>query len=699
MAVLKYFRVHISQLSPFGAARVSHFEVLTRVLNLSPSVTVFRAFYTRSYSDGLFSFAKRSTSAPSCFPKPPDSIKNWADHFFWVDSCVFPISVPLYTGGVLEKDSAPHLTARQEQTVKLLESHKAPFRRYPECFLCLVGLSPYYPFDENSYLAFEYPDGSGPSGGGSEGRRLEVSAPTEEGQEDVAPEEAYLELADPDEGTTVARQSEEEVVTEQPKKVKKKRLLKQSDVLPAKKLRVDHPTLVSGTGGKTLAGLEQIRLAGSRLPDREQLAFHPVAPSSQGSEGFLDSSAQTNLRIRNTVESSSTLGIPVDTTAAATTFTKAAVTTSFATGVNPDLAGPSQPEESEGSDDSFYEPPTLDPSEAKRWSRAEHELELKEKLRAKHAARGRLMEEKDLEILRLKSQLAEKEAEVAEVICLRDQVSSLFGEKYALTAEVSVLKVTVTQKDHDISLLDSRAACLASTLDDVKMACAEAGDKITSLASERDKLASEDFKEKMEIQQEEQAQELFNRVAELEAHIIDVSGQYQGILGHALGRAVDFGMQEGLEAGYKHGVAGRDLSVVDAYNPESKKDAGIDEVLDCFLLDGPLAGLLKAAYLQPCIKQLSIPIHHAGDNTAVEETSMSFALMNVHARAEGAKKHVAALRQLMMEIVSAPLSSQTWVGEASTSAAPLSIEDYDEEDTDEALGSVVAVPKLETCHF
>ncbi|GJU98706.1 hypothetical protein Tco_1327977 [Tanacetum coccineum] len=161
MAVLKYFCVHISQLSPFGAARVSDFEVLARVLNLSPSVTVFRAFYIRSYSDGLFSFAKRSTSAPSCFPKPPDSIKNWSDHFFWVDSCVFPISVPLYTGDAIEKDSAPHFTSRQEQTVKLLESHKAPFRRYSKCFLCLVGLSPYYPFDKNSYPAFEYPDGSG----------------------------------------------------------------------------------------------------------------------------------------------------------------------------------------------------------------------------------------------------------------------------------------------------------------------------------------------------------------------------------------------------------------------------------------------------------------------------------------------------------------------------------------------------------
>ncbi|GKG60742.1 hypothetical protein Tco_0614304, partial [Tanacetum coccineum] len=75
--------------------------------------------------------------------------------------------------------------------------------------------------------------------------------------------------------------------------------------------------------------------------------------------------------------------------------------------------------------------------------------------------------------------------------------------------------------------------------------------------------------------------------------------------------------------------------------------------------------------------------------TAVRETFLSFTLMNVHARAEGAKKHVAALRQLMMD----------WMGEASTSVAPLSVRDYDEEDVDEALGSVVVVPKFETCRF
>ncbi|GJV56774.1 hypothetical protein Tco_1457779, partial [Tanacetum coccineum] len=123
-------------------------------------------------------------------------------------------------------------------------------------------------------------------------------------------------------------------------------------------------------------------------------------------------------------------------------------------------------------------------------------------------------------------------------------------------------------------------------------------------------------------------------------------------------------------------------SAVDAYNPEtakaryfdavkaledvdfplvsllkSKKDAGMDEVLDSFLLDGPLVCLPEAAYLQPCIEQLSVPIHHAGDTMVVGETSLSFALLNVHARAEGAKKHDVALRRLMMDIVSAPLSS------------------------------------------
>ncbi|GKC15090.1 ATP-dependent DNA helicase PIF1-like protein [Tanacetum coccineum] len=184
-------------------------------------------------------------------------------------------------------------------------------------------------------------------------------------------------------------------------------------------------------------------------------------------------------------------------------------------------------------------------------------------------------------------------------------------------------------------------------------ACAEAGSLITSLTSERDRISSE------------------------------------GILGHALGRTIDFGMMEGLEARYEHGVAGTQLSAIEAYNPKAARTSYLDAVRALEDVDFPL---LTSQKLLTCNCVLS------------SFPSPSIILMirpslNVHSRAEGAKKHAAALRQLMMEIVSNPLSSQTWVGETSTSAAPLSVEDFDEVDTDEALGSVVAIPKFEACRF
>ncbi|GJW52209.1 hypothetical protein Tco_0093560 [Tanacetum coccineum] len=583
----------------------------------------------------------------------------------------------------------------------------------------------------------QFPEGGSSSAAAPEVPAPEGSAPAEVEPENVVPEDTYLDLTEPN----TARPGE--VATTQLGKSKRKRLVKQSDTLPAKQLRKDHPSLATSTGGKTLAGLRQLM---------------PTSPLSLGP------SFQPDIQAHVVDQSARNADVLVYIAAATVTSARGNV------GVTPtsDVAGSSQLETSKGSDDSFYELLALNSAKAKRCmdydqlytefnvgagqqiclesevrSRAEYELELKEKLKGKYDARGRLLEEKDLEILKLKSLLAE-EAEKAE-------------------------RAETAEKDTDISLLDSRVTHLKSALNDSRAACAEAGSLITSLTSERDRLTSEvstlhtafqDFKEKAEAQQEEQAQVLYNRVAELEAHVMDVSGrlegefypaylttlvgrrwflthgiqldvlkcfkspEYQGILGHALGRAVDFGMHEGLEAGYEHGVAGTQLSAVEAYSPEaartsyldavraledvdfplvnflkSKKDAGMDEVLDCFILDGPLADLPKAAHLQPCLEQLSVPIHHSDDKAIVGETSLSFDLLNVHSRTEGAKKHAAALCQLMMEIVSNPLSSQTWVGETSTSAAPLSVEDFDEEDTDEALGIVVAIPKFKVCRF
>ncbi|GJQ89256.1 hypothetical protein Tco_0000395 [Tanacetum coccineum] len=602
---------------------------------------------------------------------------------------VFPIPVSLYVGGALEKDPAPHLTARQEQTVRLLENNKALFRRYPECFLCLVemGLLDFIKtVDPRKVQAVEVQKKddqvnllestshcfislvTSAAGGSSSVVALEVSAPevsapAEVEPENVVSEDTYLDLTEQD-----------EVFATQSGKFKRKRLGEQSDTLPAKQLRKDHPSLTTGTGRKTLAGLRQLM---------------PTSPL------VLRPSFQTDIQA-HVVQSARIADVPVYTAAATVTSARENV------GVTPtsDVAGSSQLETSKGSDDSFYEFPALNSAEAKRWyfnvgaarqiclesevrSRTEHELELKEKLKGKYDARGRLLEEKDLEILRLKSLLVEEaertkkaeRAKTAEVVRLRGQVS-------ALTGEVSALKSTIAHKDTDISLLDSRATYLKSALDDSKAACAEAGSLITSLTSERDRLTSEvstlhtafqDFKEKAEAQQVEQAQVLYNRVSELEAHVMDVSGrlegefypaylttlagrrwfltcgiqlvvlkcfkssEYQGILGHALGRAVDFGMQEGLEAGYEHGVVGTSLSAVEAYNPEaartsyfnavraledvdfplvnllkSKKDVGMDEVLDCFILDGPLADLQKDCSPATCLSSFR-PIHHSDD--------------------------------------------------------------------------------------
>ncbi|GJX84770.1 hypothetical protein Tco_0335544 [Tanacetum coccineum] len=190
VAVLKYFRIHISQLSPFGAARISHFEVLTRVLDLGPSVAVFYAFYTRIYSDGLFSFAKRFLSAPSCLSKPPDSIKNWADHFFWVDSKVFPISVPLYTGGVLEKDPAPHLTARQEQAVQV---QAVEVQKGEEQVTLLESI-------KHCFVSLDAPVAVHQASGSGSGVGHEVSAPSAGGnvvaEENVIPVGTYVDLVD-----------------------------------------------------------------------------------------------------------------------------------------------------------------------------------------------------------------------------------------------------------------------------------------------------------------------------------------------------------------------------------------------------------------------------------------------------------------------------------------------------------------------
>ncbi|GJR91672.1 hypothetical protein Tco_0215683 [Tanacetum coccineum] len=122
---------------------------VTLLIN-QPSVNLFRAFYTSSYTKGWLSFIKRSDAAPVCHSKPLDSVKNWNDHFFWVDSTAFPLSVTLKSK-LLSKDPPPKLSQYETEACGFLQTHTAPFRNL-ELFVFVY--SRYYTLDEHSYPTF-----------------------------------------------------------------------------------------------------------------------------------------------------------------------------------------------------------------------------------------------------------------------------------------------------------------------------------------------------------------------------------------------------------------------------------------------------------------------------------------------------------------------------------------------------------------
>ncbi|GJQ96669.1 hypothetical protein Tco_0007808 [Tanacetum coccineum] len=152
-----HYRINLSQLSVIAAAKVSHFEILCHVHGIEPTVGLFRCFYVNSKNKRWMSFSKRSDSDVVCYTKPLDSLKHWNDHFFWVDSFVCPASFSWHTGKNVSRD--PFIKSTEfNADYAVLVAHPAPFRKFLEPFLCLVGMSCYYTLDEDTYPSFLHDD-------------------------------------------------------------------------------------------------------------------------------------------------------------------------------------------------------------------------------------------------------------------------------------------------------------------------------------------------------------------------------------------------------------------------------------------------------------------------------------------------------------------------------------------------------------
>ncbi|MFS8021752.1 hypothetical protein Hanom_Chr16g01431121 [Helianthus anomalus] len=90
--VLQFVRVHICQVNPFGLSRINHFGISCRAQNQGPDLNIFRYFYEFITAGDWYTFAHRK-GAPYPSGDERSSLKNWKDHFFWLDDRCLPVEM------------------------------------------------------------------------------------------------------------------------------------------------------------------------------------------------------------------------------------------------------------------------------------------------------------------------------------------------------------------------------------------------------------------------------------------------------------------------------------------------------------------------------------------------------------------------------------------------------------------------------
>ncbi|MFS7978469.1 hypothetical protein Hanom_Chr10g00915841 [Helianthus anomalus] len=174
--VLQFFRVHISQVNPFGLSRISHFELSCRAQDRRPDLNVFRYFYKFITAGDWYIFAhRRGVPYPSSDER--SSLKNWKDNFFLLDDRCLPedmnwrfkdqrMSFDLDDDFVFGKTLARALVA-----------HHSPIRPLPEHFLLLGRLCFSWSHGDRKWPVIRRKSDPEPSGAGG---ASSVPTPTKE---------------------------------------------------------------------------------------------------------------------------------------------------------------------------------------------------------------------------------------------------------------------------------------------------------------------------------------------------------------------------------------------------------------------------------------------------------------------------------------------------------------------------------------
>ncbi|GJR33455.1 hypothetical protein Tco_1209139 [Tanacetum coccineum] len=283
------------------------------------------------------SFVKHSDAGPVCYSKPLDSIKNWNDHFFWVDSIAFPLSVSLKSK-ILSKDPPPKLSRYDAEACEFLRTHTSPFWIFLEPFLCWVGISRYYTLDENNYPTFwdgeeetdlfafiHHSDPTKVRVGErnltehevkllkmTEVRTVSLNPPVTAASGDSGDsidkmfdegsdaDQEHLAEKDDDVLEEVVALDASKVVAEKAKKKQKRKVARDAtgSVYPPKKLRDDYQPLPPPTDGKSLTALRGMIPEGSTIPSDTTGPLITASVTPISDVGPVDSVSGLNLRNR-----------------------------------------------------------------------------------------------------------------------------------------------------------------------------------------------------------------------------------------------------------------------------------------------------------------------------------------------------------------------------------------------------------------
>nr|GEW11750.1 hypothetical protein [Tanacetum cinerariifolium] len=325
--------------------------------------------------------------------------------------------------------------------------------------------------------------------------------------------------------------------------------------------------------------------------------------------------------------------------------------------------------------------------------RAKYKIREKRTLKSAVDEKDELLKSRDKEIKNLKAHMVLKEAEVAKAIRLRAEASNFVTVEKSLRDEVADLEASAVSKERELTHLHAQLTVkshndsLADQVHEVEVASSVLQEKFSKMALHLEErfyphLLTTIFGSRW----------LLTHDMELAISKCLNSSEYLFALGTAIGKAIEKVMQDGLSARITHGMEGRALTDVAAYNPFAKAD------YISALQQETLAERLGLTELQPHVDQLMVPVHHSPDKTVVGATSLSSALDVSNVRVRKIRENIAGQRSALRDVF-IPLTERFYA-EALTGAgvALIFVDDYVVVGTDDqasAAGNADPFPNVD----